>query len=427
MDVKNSNTIKQSTYKTRVLHLLHHSLPHISGYTIRSHYILTFQKKFAIPFALTPPISIRKKNPDFIDNVCYFRFPPKNGIEKLYDLKLIQRLKVQRYLARVNSSVFKAKLKHISKVVKEQKIDLIHGHTPFTFSQWGEKVARKNNLPFIYEVRGFWEDTFVALGYITKNGYEYLKMRYNETKLMKKADAVVTLGKMMKNELISRKIDRNKIFIVPNAVDTKNFQKKSIDLNLKQKLGMDGKYIIGYVGLIRKIEGIELLIKALRTIRNKIKNVELLIVGRYNKDYLMILKKFAKQLDVEKSVQFIGQVQKNEVQMYYSIIDIVVIPRINTRVTRIVTPLKTLEAMAMGKVLLTSDLPALREMVKPGISGDVFKSSDSNELANKIIYYLSDQKARISLENRAKNFVKKKYDWLNIVEKYNSIYKNLLG
>jgi len=427
VDIKNSNAIKPSTNKTKVLHLLQSSLPSISGYAIRSHYILRFQKKFAAPFALTSPFFIRKKNPDFIDNVCYFRFPPKNGIEKLYDLKLIQSLKIQRYLARFNSSVLKDKLKHISKIVKEQKVNLIHGHTPYNFAQWGEKVARKINLPFLYEVRGFWEDTFVASGSITRKSYEYLKMRSNETKLMKKADAVVTIGKMMKYELINRGINRNKIFIVPNGVDVENFQTKPENINLKRKLGVEGKQIVGYIGLIRRLEGIELLYKALKAAKREIKNIELLIVGRGDRNYLLQLKKFAKQLGIEKFIHFIGQVQKNEVQKYYSIIDIIVIPRIDVRVTRLVTPLKTLEAMAMGKVLLTSNLPALRETVKPGISGDIFDPNDPIELAKKIIYYLSDKEARLNLENRAKNFVQKKYNWLNIVEKYNSIYKNLLG
>ena len=66
------------------------------------------------------------------------------------------------------------------------------------------------------------------------------------------------------------------------------------------------------------------------------------------------------------------------------ILILIVIPCIKARVNVLVPPLKQLEAMAMQKVVITSDLPALREIVKPGVSGDIFIADDDIDLGKKI-------------------------------------------
>ncbi len=125
-------------------------------------------------------------------------------------------------------------------------------------------------------------------------------------------------------------------------------------------------------------------------------------------------------------IKFIGHIQFKDILSYYSILDIVVIPRINARVCNIVTPLKELEAMAMEKVVITSDLPALREMVKPGISGDVFEPDNHIELANKILKYISNTSLSERIGRSARIFVKENHDWDIIVDKYRVLYEKLI-
>ena len=265
-----------------------------------------------------------------------------------------------------------------------------HGHTPQGFSKRGEKVARKLNIPFVYEVRGFWEDTKVGLGKGIENSKKYLKLKYKETMLMKKADVVITLGQNMRKELIYRGINSEKIKIVPNAVNTNEFTILEPDLRLKTELNLQQKKIIGYIGSIRKIEGIEILLQAISLIKRKFDNIVLILAGSYTQDYFKTLKKMVADLKLDNNVLFVGKIPHQDIKKYYSISDMIVIPRINIRVTRLVTPLKPLEAMAMGKIILTSDLPALRELVKPGVSGDLFQAENPEDLAKKIVLYLKD-------------------------------------
>jgi len=426
MNSKIDKTFKQPNFKPNVLHLLKYSLPNLSGYSIRSHYILLKQKRFAHSFALINPYLFRKNKPDIFDNVIYFRYPLNLKINSYRSSLFSKYFMISRLEHMIYYSLLKTPLPYIKMIVKQKNVNLIHGHTNENFAKFGEIVAHKRGIPFVYEVRGFWEDSQVAAGRLKGDGFQYLKMRKNESTLMKKSDAIITLGKMMKLELISRGIDQNKIIIIPNAVDIENFQPKSPDINLQRDLSIEKKKVIAYIGSIREIEGIETLIKAIVLVRKEIKDVVLLLIGSCNKTYLLKLEKLVKKLGIDRIVHFTGQIQQKEIKKYYSIVDVIVIPRNNFRVTRLVTPLKQLEAMAMQKVVITSDLPALCETIKPGISGDIFKTGDSSSLANKILYYLSNQDLRRRIGETARKFVQKNYDWNIIIEKYHSLYKKLL-
>lgn len=231
----------------------------------------------------------------------------------------------------------------------------------------------------------------------------------------------------MKNELIHQGIEKSKIKIIPNGVNTQIFQPMPRNLSLMRFLSIEKDYIIGYIGSIRRIEGIEILLMALKLIKKKLNNIKLLLIGPYNHDYLQDLKILIEKLDIKKNVLIIGKIPSLRIQEYYSILDICIIPRLNLSVNRLVTPLKSLEAMAMGKVLITSNLPALRELVKPKISGVLFETENHQDLAEKIFEILNDENKRKQLGKKAREFVEQNYDWKIIIKKYYSTYQELIN
>ena len=419
--------MNSTNFKPNVLHLLHKSFPEYVGYTIRSQFILSHQKKFAQPYALTRPFFIRKNQVDCFENVIYFRYPRNIWKEIIHYLSNSKKINVAKYYNLTYYSLLKIPKNFIEKIVKVKKIDLIHGHTPSLFASLGEIVAHKNRIPFVYEVRGFWEDTNVTLGIYKENDTNYIEMRQKETNLMRKSDAIVTLGKEMKSELVSRGIDKDKIYVIPNAVDIEYFQPIPPDLELKKKFKINNEQVVAYIGSIRENEGIETLIRTISIVEKEIKHIKLLLVGGFGKRYYLKLEEIIKDLALGEVVIFTGKVSSSEINKYYSIVDIIVIPRINVRLNRIVTPLKQLEAMAMEKVVISSDLPALCETIKPGISGDIFTPENFKELANKILYYLTNQKAKEALGLSARNFVKENHDWNILIDKYRNLYEKLLN
>lgn len=413
--------------KLNILHLLSSSLPKVSGYAIRSHNILRSQKNYVNPYGLTAPRSFHNNKIDIIDGIKYYRYPYNPGIRLFVEPKISKKLRIDKAYDYYYRTLFKCPLKFLRKVVDHLGINIIHGHSTEKFAKFGDIIAKERKIPFIYEVRGFLEDTHVGLGTIKFGSREYQKRKLKETLLMKKADMIITLGEAMRNDIAKRGILKRKIIVVPNGVNTEILKPKLPNMLLKKELGIVKKRVIGYIGSVRRIEGIEYLLRAISILKKRKEDVFLLIVGSYDPIYFSELNLIIKKLGITNSVKFTGLVPNSVISDYYSIIDIIVIPRKNLRVNRLVTPLKPLEAMALERIVLTSDLPALREMVKPNISGDIFEAENTLDLVDKIFKYLNDPLARNRLGKLAREYVLNNYDWNNLAEKYVLLYSNLLG
>jgi len=425
----------------KILHLLQNSLPLISGSTIRSKYIFKYQKKFAKIIALTSFFFKKSgKNPEIIDGIPYYRIDKRisfflrnyyiflNRINsicyKFFNIDLEN--KFQYYIISLFSKYY------IKKLVKFYKIDIIHQHTHHQIGKYALEVARKYDIPFIYEVRGFVEENLKSNLKYRKNidskivKYNYSKIKVKETELMKKSDLIITLSDPMKEELIKRNINKSKIKIIPNCTDTDLLKPIESNLKLKKDLDLNGKLIIGFIGRLIWYEGIEILIKAIPILIEEIQNLKILLIGNADKYYLNYLIQLSEKLRVSKFILFLGSIPHNVIKEYYSIIDIIILPRLNYKVCNVVTPLKPLEAMAFKTLVIASDFPALRCTIIPKKTGDLFRAEDPKELASKIIYYLKNLNEKKRIEDFAKKFVEKNFTWKNIVPNYKEIYQDLL-
>ena len=97
------------------------------------------------------------------------------------------------------------------------------------------------------------------------------------------------------------------------------------------------------------------------------------------------IRALTRELAIEDVVILTGRVPHAQVERYYALIDVLVYPRLSNRVTELVTPLKPLEAMAQGKLVIASDVGGHREMVIPGRNGVLFKAGDASSLAKAAI------------------------------------------
>lgn len=425
----------------RVLHFLNRSLPYISGSTIRTKYIFKFQKKFSKIIALTSFLFEKsKKNLEIIENIPYYRINKNIAFLMRKYYNLINRLNHAFYKffnidIENNIQYFPISILikyYIKKLIYFYSIDIIHQHTHYDVGQYSVKLAKKYKIPFIYEVRGFIEESILANSKIQKNydprllSYRYSKIKGKETEIMRNSDLVITLSEPMKQELIKRNIDKNKIKIISNGVDTGLLKPVKVNVKLKENLNLNEKFIIGFIGDMRWLEGLEILIRALPLILKETQNIGIVLIGNVEREYLKYLKRLSSELKVSKYISFLGVIPHDEIKEYYSIIDIIVLPRLNSKLSRLVTPLKQLEAMAFKTIVIASDLPALRDTIKPKETGDLFKPENPKELASKILYYLSNPAEKRKIEDFARSYVENNLSWRKIIPKYEIIYQELL-
>ncbi len=400
-----------------VLHVLDRSLPNLSGYSIRSRYIVEFQSQMGLkPVVMTTPKYEREKPFEQINGIEYHRsYAKPESLQKI--LYRIPFLREQAMMRRAQNM--------IEELVRANKVDIIHAHSPSLCGLPALKAARRLNVPMVYEVRAFWEDAAVDQMRFAEDSFRYRISSRMEQKLFDRADGVVCICEGLRQE-ISRRAPGRKISVVQNGVNTSFFVPREKSRDLMQRYQTQGKTVVGFIGSFFTFEGLADLVHSIARIKKEIKDVVLLLVGTGIED--QNLRNLAHELGLNgNSAIFTGKVPHEEVQDYYSIMDILVYPRISKRITELVTPLKPLEAMAMEKTVLVSDVGGLRELVSEGQNGFVYQAGNVHDLAEKLVYLAGNPEHCREIGRRARQDMEKYRDWSVISREYESIYSELLN
>jgi glycosyltransferase involved in cell wall biosynthesis len=117
-----------------------------------------------------------------------------------------------------------------------------------------------------------------------------------------------------------------------------------------------------------------------------------------------------------------GRIPHERVPGVYAMIDILAYPRYSMRLTELVTPLKPLEAMAMGKVLVASDVGGHRELIHDGETGMLFKAGDEDALTASVQKLLDSATLREKLQQRGMEWVGQHHTWRQTTAVYPDIY-----
>lgn len=398
---------------------MEHTLPKFAGYTIRGKYIVENQRKEGLdPIIISSPLQEKTnrsyKEYEEIEGFRYYRTGQFNKLDLSEPLifRLLKRYKYSR-----------GYLKGIKWVASHEGVDIIHSHSSYLNGVRANAAAKALGIPSVYEVRGLWQDTASINEDLDSGSWKYKFISYMDRKAMLGADRVVTLSTQLMNELAGLGVKKDRLFIVPNGVDTNVFIPQDKNTEIIQKYGLENMIVFGFIGTIRKIEGLSLFIEKFQSIIKKTDMVRVLFIG--HGDEIENLKKIVHSRNLDKYVHFVGSVPHNEVLDYYSVIDILLYPRIDAKVNHKVTPLKPLEAMAMKKVVIASDVGGLTELVKEGTNGLLFKAGDGEHFIKRCLEVIENPDMINSLGEKAREWVVRKRDWSNIIKLYNNVYEGL--
>lgn len=397
----------------RILHILDHSIPLQSGYTFRTRNILREQRKLGWETCHVTGLKQRGSSAaeEEVDGLHFYRTADDGSL--LHKFPIFNQVHVIRTLE-----------KRIGEVIKVEKPDILHAHSPALNGLAALRAGKQHGLPVVYECRAFWEDAAVDHGTSSEGGARYRLTRALETKVFREADAVTTICEGLRRDIVQRGVAASRVTVIPNAVDIEAFTMNAApDEALRQKLGLQGKAVLGFIGSFYAYEGLPLLLEALPAILQRLPNVTLLLVGGGPEEQL-IQEKIA-TLGLAASVVCTGRVPHHEVQAYYGLVDIFVYPRLPMRLTELVTPLKPLEAMAQGKLVVASDVGGHKELIRPGENGYLFKAGSAQNLADTLIDTLNDRESWGSLRNAGRKYVEDERNWRNSISRYQSVYGGL--
>jgi glycosyltransferase involved in cell wall biosynthesis len=140
-----------------------------------------------------------------------------------------------------------------------------------------------------------------------------------------------------------------------------------------------------------------------------------------------VLKAQVARLKLEPYVVFTGRVPHAEVQRYYDLVDVLAYPRHSMRLTELVTPLKPLEAMAQGRLLVASDVGGHKELIRHGETGMLFKAGSAESLADTLLQVVAKKDLWPHLRRAGREFVEVERNWRTSVANYPKAYQSVLG
>ena len=399
----------------KILHILDHSLPLHSGYTFRSHNIFQAQRNIGWnPVIVTSPKHEESWKGNWepqeqINGFRYYRTGPisNNCIPFKAELHLMRTL-----------------VRRIREVAQREKPDIIHAHSPVLNAIPALWAGRKLGIPVVYEIRAFWEDAAMDHGTYAEGSWKYNLTKFIETWVCKRADQVAVLCNGLKNDLSKREISSQKITPVFNGINPDDFRPCELDTEYQKAWNLEGKTVIGFIGSFYRYEGLDLLINAFSHLTSKPPSLMLLLVGGGEMENE--LKAQIRRLNIEDRVIMPGRIPHDRIPGVYALIDILAYPRYSMRLTELVTPLKPLEAMAMGKALVASDVGGHKELIQHNKTGLLFSAGNETALADALERLLNDDSLRKNIESKSSNWVKKHHTWEKTTSVYENIYANAL-
>lgn len=398
-----------------VLHVLDHSLPLHSGYAFRTVAILREQRNrgWRTLQLTTPRQGAGALAHEESDGWRFERTPFVPG--------WLSRLPGGGYLDEM-----RATYRRILDLIDTHRPDIVHAHSPVLNALPAIFAGHRRGVPVVYEVRALWEDGAVDHGTTTEGSLRYRVSRALETFALRRADHVTTICEGLRREIVSRGIPAQGVTVIPNAVDTESFRSGSTpDAGLRAQLGLAQATVLGFAGSFYGYEGLDHLIEALALLAPKHPSLKVLLLGGGPQQ--ATLEALVKERNLGDRVVFTGRVPQREVQRYYDLVDLLVYPRKPIRLTELVTPLKPLEAMAQGRILIASDVGGHRELVRDGETGFLFPAGDVPALAATIERVLARRDDWDRIRAQGRRFVESERTWARSIANYESVYSPLVG
>ena len=262
------------------------------------------------------------------------------------------------------------------------------------------------NVPSVVSIRGndieraaFDPSKFSHVMYALQNASA---VTTNASELIKKAKAF---------------IDRE-IHLIPNGIDTELFMPTPKNEELAQAIGINNP-VIGFVGELREKKGLQTLLSAY-TQTNKRRPASLLIVGEVRGgDDMKTFDEF-QHANPDLNIIVTGYTPHNDLPSYYSLMDVFVHPSLRDGM-----PNAVLETMACERVVITTPVGGIKDIIEDGKNGIIVNVNDANMLTEKIIELLENPEKRSRLGKNARELIVSKFTLEKELEANLSVYRKL--
>ena len=399
--------------RTTVVHLVTNALPEVqAGYTVRTQGLVAAQRAAGIDARVCTPPGF----PVAQGHLGATALATLDGVPYHRDLRAGRRLDLpDRHL-----QAYAAAAAALARAVGA---DVLHAHSKHVNAQAALLAGVRLGVPVVYEARGFLEDTWRTRGGDPDSDF-YRWTRATETRCLTLADAVVTLSQSMRAEVVARGVDPARVHVVGNCVPDDLLDQTVDGGCVREALGIcPDDVVVGTVSTLNAYEGIDVLIEAGALLDDA--HLVVLVVGDGPaRDRLTRRAAELRRSGTRTRFVLTGRVPHDRTREHHAAIDVFCVPRRTTPVTALVPPLKPVEAMALGRPVVVTDLPPLRELVGPD-RGVVVRESDPALLADALGALVADPERRARLGRRGRDHVASARTWSVAATAYEKVYEQV--
>ncbi|GGM89978.1 glycosyltransferase WbuB [Terrabacter tumescens] len=403
-------TSPASASRTSVVHVVTNSLPEVqAGYTVRTQGLVAAQRDAGIDaHVCTPP-----------------GFPVAQGHLGATALTTLAGVPYHRDL-RVGSRVdlpdrhLQAYAAAVASLGSAVGADVLHAHSKHVNAQAALLAGERLGVPVVYEARGFLEDTWRTRGGDPHSDF-YRWTRETETRCLTLADAVVTLSQSMRDDVVARGVDAARVHVIGNCVPDDLVTAPVDGGPVRTSLDIrPDDVVVGTVSTLNAYEGIDVLVEAGALLDDA--RLVVLVVGDGPARDRMV-RRAAELRRSGNRTRFVltGRVPHDRSAEHHAAIDVFCVPRRATPVTALVPPLKPVEAMALGRPVVVTDLPPLRELVGAD-RGVVVAQADPAVLAEALHPLVADPGLRARLGANGRDHVASRRTWSAAATAYEQVY-----
>jgi glycosyltransferase involved in cell wall biosynthesis len=357
------------------------------------------------------------------------------GYDKSKDVKVKEQLHVF-FLKTPKTPIVKSflfagsALRKLNKIRDTCPTDITHANLPLVPSF---AVPAGFGKTLISTVHSTWKGEAEAIKgepYSRLNSNEKFMVSFNwflrifENRMLERSNKIIAVSEYTKRELLKYyKLDENKIRVIHNGVDVNKFKPTNDKLKAKAELGfnLQDKAIL-YVGRLYARKGLFTLIESMPPVIRKFKNAKFIISGKGLSDELGKLAKHAAKLGVKDKIVFAGYFSDKKLPKLYQAADVFAFSTFYENL-----PFAVLEAMSTGLPVVTTNVGGIPEMIKDGKNGFLVQPFNSQELADRVLYFLEHPAASSEMALLARKTIEERFDWRLIVKKVLKVYDEALS
>jgi L-malate glycosyltransferase len=292
-----------------------------------------------------------------------------------------------------------------SKILREEKIDLIHLNTLTPFCKYAGIAGFLKKIPVVWFVR---ENPLIS------------RSRRLRFWLKRVSSKIIFVDRDTREQLLGNDL-RDRVEVVYNGVDTERFRPFESNFFSKTINTDRDELLIGYIGQITERKGIEYLITALPLVRKKTSNFKLLMIGgrkAEDEKYFSRIKGMIKELSLENEVYFAGVVE--DVSSAINNLDIIVLPSLEERCSR-----SLIEALACGKPAVATRVGGTPEIIEDGLNGFLVNPEDPKDMAEAVLKLLEDKILRLRMGKEGRLKAEKVFDLRKNLSRMREVYLKL--